>query len=156
MPTRSWFWLALPLALACTECSSCSAPDASAVVVEGKTEHGLLAISKATDTARVGVVRGAGTSVFFSNDFIPRSSSSIPMSCRVWVARNAIKLAFTDRDGKEQSVLAAPGAPGQWSGTVRLLRPKEGNNGFHVQLVPTEGSPAQADGVVLEVVYTAS
>lgn len=147
VPSCRGLWLALPLALGC-------APDAAVVTVEGKTEHGLLEKAKATDTARIGVVRGVPTSVFFSNDFIPRTSSSIPMSGQVWVARNSVKVTFIDGDGKEQAILAAPGIPGKWSGSVRLRRPKDGNNGFQVQIVPITGTPAEADGIVLEVVYT--
>ncbi len=156
MKRPTWAWLTLPVSLACTECGSCGAPDASAVAVEGKTETGLLRIAKATDTARVGVVRAEGTSVFFSNDFIPRSSSSTSMSGQVWVARSSVEISFSDREGNVQTVVANPGAPGRWSGTVRLARPAQGNNGFYLRIVPLSGTPAQADGVVVEVVYSAS
>ena len=154
MTAHSWW----PLLLSCSFLAvGCAGPDSSTVVINGSTETGLLSIAKAKDTARVGVVRGQGTSAFFSNEFIPRSGYSVPMSGQVWVARGSLQITFVDRDGKQHAITATPEAPGQWSATpVRLSRPNQGNNGFRLEIVPLEGVPPQADGVVVEVVYSAT
>ncbi len=148
VPTRLWLGLLLPL-LAC-------APDSpGTLIIESRTEQGLLQLTKVTAKARVGVLNASGNSATFTHEVISASAYSVPTTGRIWVARGAVAVTFVDREGRTQSVRAVPGGPGEWTAEIRTrqLQDKEKRVGFSLQLTPTEGQPPQAEGVVVEVVY---
>lgn len=134
------------------------APNApTAMVIETRTEQGLLQLTKVRAKARVALLQATGNSATFTHEVIPASAYSISTTGRIWVARGAVQVSFVDREGRTQTVRATPGAPGEWKADIRTrrLQDKERRTGFSLMLLPLsmEGQPPQAEGVLVEVVY---
>jgi hypothetical protein len=141
--------LLLVILLAC-------APDSpSALIIESRTEQGLLSLTRVTATARVALLQAMGNSATFTHEVLAASSYSVPTTGRVRVLRGAVQVTFVDRDGRTRTVHATPEAPGEWTADIRTrrLQGKEQRTGFSLQLQPLEGQPPRAEGVVVEVVY---
>ncbi|HEY3399668.1 MAG TPA: hypothetical protein VGK03_03470 [Geothrix sp.] len=149
LPSRglglAWF----PILLACAPSSP------STLIIESRTEQGLLTLTKVTAKARVALLNAAGNSATFTHEVLSPSTVSVATTGRVWVARGAIQVTFVDRDGRTQTVRAAPGSPGEWTADIRTrrLQDKEKRIAFSLNLLPLEGQPPKAEGVVVEVVY---
>lgn len=141
--------LLLVILLAC-------APDSpSALIIESHTEQGLLSLTRVTATARVAVLKAAGNSATFTHEALATSGYSVPTNGWVCVLRGRVQVTFVDRDGRTQTVRAAPNAPGEWVADIRTrrLQGKDQRVGFSLQFQPLEGQPPQAEGVVVEVTY---
>ena len=132
---------------------ACAPDSPSTLIIESRTEQGLLSLTKVTAKARVALLNATGNSATFTHEVLSSSSFSVPTTGRVWVARGVVQVAFVDRDGLTQTVRAAAGAPGEWTADIRTRRLQDKRIGFSLQLQPLEGQPPQAEGVMVEVVY---
>jgi len=134
---------------------ACVPDSPSTLIIESRTEQGLLSLTKVTATARVGLLKATGNSATFTHEALPTSGYSVPTKGRIRVTRGAVQVTFVDRDGRTQTVRATPDAPGEWVADIRTRRlpGKEQRIGFSLLLQPLDGQPAQAEGVVVEVVY---
>jgi len=132
---------------------SCAPDSSTAVIIQSRTE-GLDLGGKAIAEARVGIVKGEGTSAFFTSGVLAASTNTVHTSGRLWVARGAVQVTFTNRDGTIQTVRATPGTPGEWKADLRTSKSRD-STGFFLRFEPLGGTPPQADGVLLEVSYEA-
>lgn len=131
----------------------CAPDSATAVVIQSRTEWGLLKIPQERATARVGLLQGKGSSAYFTSGILPASAITAHTKGRLQVARGVVRLSFLDRDGHTQTVLATPGTPGEWTADIRTLRPRDNRNGFLLNLSPLEGESSTAEGIELSVTY---
>ena len=134
---------------------ACAPDSPTTLIIESRTEQGLLSLTKVTATARVGLLKATGNSATFTHEALSSSGFSVPTVGRLRVARGAVQVTFVDRDGRVQTIRAAPDAPGEWAADIRTrrLQGKEQRVGFSLLLQPLEGQPPLVEGVVLEVVY---
>lgn len=134
---------------------ACAPDSPSTLIIESRTEQGLLSLTKVTATARVALLNAPGNSATFTHEVISASANSVPTTGRIWVARGAVQVTFVDRDGRTQTVRAAPHAPGEWVADIhtRRLQDSEHRTGFSLLFQPLQGQPPLAEGVVVEVVY---
>lgn len=147
MKTHATFLLTLGALLAC-------APDSpTTLIIETRTEQGLLKLTKVTATARMSVLNASGNAATFTHEVLPASTFSVPTTGRIWVARGAVQITFVDREGITQTVRATPGNPGAWTAEIRTrrLQDRENRVGFSLRFQPLEGQPPQAEGVIVEV-----
>ena len=142
--------LLLLMALTALNC----APDgATAVIIQSRTEGGLLKVPHESAAARVALLQGKGSSAYFTSGILPASATTAHTKGRLQVARGAVRLTFLDRDGHTQTILATPGAPGEWTADIRTLRPRDHRNGFLLYLSPLDGPSPAAEGIELTVTY---
>lgn len=143
-------WLAGLLSLL-----ACAPDSPTTLIIESRTEQGLSQLTKVIAKARVALLKAPGNSATFTHEVISASTYSLSTTGRVWVARGAVQITFVDRDGITQTVRATPGNPGAWTADIRTrrLNDKEKRTGFTLQFHPMEGQPAQAEGLIVEVIY---
>lgn len=134
---------------------ACAPDSPTTLIIESRTEQGLLSLTRVTAKARVAHLNAIGNSATFTHELLSTSVISIPTTGRVSVAQGAVAVTFVDRDGHTRTVRATPGAPGAWTAEIRTrrLQDREKRVGFSLHLQPLEGQPPQAEGVVVEVVY---
>jgi len=103
----------------------------------------------------VQLLTAKGNSAVFRNAIIPSSAVSVPTRGRVTVTKGTVELQWSDVNGRPRAVRATPEKPGEWDEYIRTLsfRKSGEENGFLMKLVPLDGTPAQAEGVVIDVVY---
>lgn len=131
----------------------CAPNQPTAVLIQSRTEQGLLQLPREIATARVGTLNGKGTSAYFTSSIIPATASTVHTQGRLQIARGTALLTFLDRDGQTRTVRATPAAPGEWTADIRTLRPRDNRNGFLLNLSPLEGQPPTAEGIELSVTY---
>lgn len=142
----------VPLLLTLFAC----APDSpTTLIIESRTEQGLLSLTKVTAKARMALLKASGNSATFTHEVLSTSGYSVPTMGRISVARGAVQVCFVDREGRTQTVRAAPGAPAEWTADIRTRRLQDQGTriGFSLLFQPLEGQPPRAEGVVAEVVY---
>jgi hypothetical protein len=152
---RSLLARSMQLAAIAALLAACAPSGPDTLFIESKTEQGLLTLSKVTAKAHVQLLSAKGNSANFRSDIIPSSAISVAWRGRLSVAKGSVLMRWSDVDGKEHVERASPGAAAEWSGYVRTVsfRQKNEENGFRVALEPVDGTPRQAEGVVMDVVY---
>ena len=99
-------------------------------------------------TSGVNTLEGAGHFQFFASSVLPSSVVTIHVSGKARLARGALAVSFTDRDGKAHRVPLELGEPGSLEANVRAARIK-GNPGFFLSYSPANAQSRSADGLVL-------
>lgn len=106
-------------------------------------------------TSWVNTLEGAGHSQFFTSSVLPSSTVTIHVSGKAWVARGALGVSFTDREGKRQTVSVKPGEPSTFEANVRAEKRKD-EAGFFLSYSPENAREKRADGLVLELTFRQS
>jgi hypothetical protein len=103
-------------------------------------------------TSWVNTLEGEGHAQFFGSSVLPSSVVTVHVSGKAWVARGALGIAFTDREGKTQVIQVKPGEPASIEANVRAQKVKE-EPGFFLSYSPAKGLAQRADGLVLELTF---
>ncbi|HYP76934.1 MAG TPA: hypothetical protein VER12_13295 [Polyangiaceae bacterium] len=103
-------------------------------------------------TSWVNTLEGTGHSQFFTSGVLPSSVVTIHVSGQAWVARGALALSFTDREGKTQTMQVKPGEPTSFEGNLRAGKSEE-EAGFFLSYSPAFAQAKRADGLVVELTF---
>lgn len=132
----------------------CKGGDDTEMILRCK-QQGLQLGGSESCTSWVNTLEGAGHSQFFTSSVLPSSVVTIHVSGKAWVARGALGVSFTDREGKRQTFLVRPGEPASFEANVRAEKRKD-EAGFFLNYSPSGAQTTRADGVVLELSFRQS
>jgi hypothetical protein len=103
-------------------------------------------------TSWINTIEGTAHSQFFTSSVLPSSVVTIHVSGQAWVARGALGVSFTDRDGKTQVIQVKPGEPTNFEANLRATKSKD-EAGFFLSYSPALAQAKNADGLVLELTF---